>query len=131
MKQRFSSLDVKVSLWKTSLNFHGGNAKYFKVITHELSNALCTLRLANIYDLSSVRIHHELSPQSVLISSFEAYLPPEVCQTGPARVLGHRLRFSVPSHQLYQGYSCCPFGFCCEAAQIPEDAKSYCGFPGW
>ena len=54
MKQRFSSLDVKVSLWKASPNFHGGNAKYFKVITHELSNALCTLRLANIYDLSSV-----------------------------------------------------------------------------
>ncbi|KAL9117817.1 MAG: hypothetical protein Q9187_005638, partial [Circinaria calcarea] len=34
MKQRFSSLDVKV-------------------IAHELSNALCTLRLANVYDLSS------------------------------------------------------------------------------
>ncbi|MCJ1281805.1 hypothetical protein MMC26_001128 [Xylographa opegraphella] len=34
MKQRFSSLDVKV-------------------IAHELSNSLCTLRLANVYDLSS------------------------------------------------------------------------------
>ncbi|MCJ1379625.1 hypothetical protein MMC17_002727 [Xylographa soralifera] len=34
MKQRFSSLDVKV-------------------IVHELSNSLCTLRLANVYDLSS------------------------------------------------------------------------------
>ncbi|MCJ1473318.1 hypothetical protein MMC13_001969 [Lambiella insularis] len=34
MKQRFSSLDVKV-------------------ISHELSNSLCTLRLANVYDLSS------------------------------------------------------------------------------
>ncbi|MCJ1463632.1 hypothetical protein MMC07_002240 [Pseudocyphellaria aurata] len=34
MKQRFSSLDVKV-------------------IAHELSHALCTLRLANVYDLSS------------------------------------------------------------------------------
>ncbi|KAI9812011.1 MAG: hypothetical protein M1827_004903 [Pycnora praestabilis] len=35
MKQRFSSLDVKV-------------------VAHELSNSLCTLRLANVYDLSSV-----------------------------------------------------------------------------
>ncbi|MCJ1396628.1 hypothetical protein MMC18_009519 [Xylographa bjoerkii] len=34
MKQRFSSLDVKV-------------------IAHELSNSLCTLRLSNVYDLSS------------------------------------------------------------------------------
>ena len=35
MKQRFSSLDVKV-------------------IAHELSVSLVTLRLANVYDLSSV-----------------------------------------------------------------------------
>ncbi|KAI9799115.1 MAG: hypothetical protein M1825_004882 [Sarcosagium campestre] len=34
MKQRFSSLDVKI-------------------IAHELSNALCSLRLSNVYDLSS------------------------------------------------------------------------------
>ena len=52
MKQRFSSLDVKVSLKIVSLRDKSGNQR--QVIAQELSQTLCTLRLANIYDLSSV-----------------------------------------------------------------------------
>jgi hypothetical protein len=31
-----------------------------QVIAHELSNSLVTLRLANVYDLSSVRLTHRI-----------------------------------------------------------------------
>ena len=54
MKQRFSSLDVKV-------------------IAHELSNSLVSLRLANIYDLSSriflLRFHKPDHREQLLIDS--------------------------------------------------------------
>lgn len=40
---------------------HDSIAEHFKVIAQELSQALCTLRLANVYDLSSVGNSLELA----------------------------------------------------------------------
>ena len=61
MKQRFSSLDVKVSS-------HRRCYKEFvlidsKVIAHELAAKLTSLRVTNVYDLSSVRVAHTAQPE--------------------------------------------------------------------
>ncbi|KAL8721770.1 MAG: hypothetical protein Q9225_001619 [Loekoesia sp. 1 TL-2023] len=53
MKQRFSSLDVKVCHSRGSVISNLPKLSHVKVIALELSNVLCSLRLANIYDLSS------------------------------------------------------------------------------
>ena len=55
MKQRFSSLDVKVRVEKerSTLIEKGKLLKPYQAISQELHHDLTTLRLANIYDLSS------------------------------------------------------------------------------
>jgi hypothetical protein len=54
MKQRFSSLDVKVCAIYTPQSTRLANRE--QVIAHELSAKLTSLRVTNVYDLSSVCI---------------------------------------------------------------------------
>lgn len=52
MKQRFSSLDVRVCFLVTSADF--AHTHMIQVITRELASEIVNLRVSNIYDLSSV-----------------------------------------------------------------------------
>ena len=60
------------------------NQLYIKVIAHELSKSLCTLRLANVYDLSSVSMLYLPVPEYRQAESGVEDIPPKVCQAGPA-----------------------------------------------
>ncbi|KAL8742682.1 MAG: hypothetical protein Q9190_004877 [Brigantiaea leucoxantha] len=52
MKQRFSSLDVRVKSTPLFGEYRLNRSSSIQVIAHELSLTLCSLRLVNVYDLS-------------------------------------------------------------------------------
>ncbi|KAF2000511.1 serologically defined colon cancer antigen 1 [Amniculicola lignicola CBS 123094] len=76
MKQRFSSLDVKVSRRTRATK---RNSNKLQVIAHELNKTICPLRVTNIYDLSSriflIKFHKpDHREQLIVESGFRCHL---------------------------------------------------------
>jgi len=88
MKQRFSSLDVKV---RKAFNFTARSATLIpditQVISRELSAALVDLRVANIYDLSSVGAHFLFLPYTRFLTPKSSFPPSAYfCSSLPNRM---------------------------------------------
>jgi predicted ribosome quality control (RQC) complex YloA/Tae2 family protein len=89
MKQRFSSLDVKVGAGHPPVSFLLFRAEKKQVIAHELSEALVKLRVANIYDLSSKILllkfaKPDVKKQLIIDSGFRCHLTEFVRTTASA-----------------------------------------------
>lgn len=102
---------------------------FVQVIAHELSNSLCSLRLSNVYDLSTVSRPRRHNLIDMVRNSLEENLSSQVRQAKPPTAAGHRLWLSLSSYRFHQNDCGSPLSFRYAPKKVFANKKSHINRP--
>jgi len=121
-------LDVKVRATFDSMLIA---AKWSQIIASELNSRLLNLRVHNIYDLSSVSSVKVYLQDKAVLMIYVENIPVQIPKTWSTRTTPHRLRVSMPSHELRSHCRCSPISLRYKASQNSSDKASDGGLADW
>lgn len=103
--------------------------RFVQVIAHELSNSLCSLRLSNVYDLSTVSRPRRHNLVDMVHNSLKEDLSSQIRQAKPSTAAGHRLWLSLSSYKFQQNDCGSPVSFRYAPTKVLANKKSHIDSP--